>query len=113
MRGGSQHVRSTVREPLDWRSRQACRLAAFATHNLFEPLRLTDTHDAGATVSAAALCASTHAPPPAVALAKARKRNAASSKPEEVSSAELSPPTRRHGSVLSSSAALFCFRLLH
>jgi hypothetical protein len=92
MRGGSQHVRATVREPLDWRSWQACRLAAFATRNPFEPLRLMDTHDAGVAVSAAVQCASTHTPP-AVALAKARKRTAAASKPAEVSSAPtaLSP----------------------
>jgi hypothetical protein len=100
MRRGSQHVRATVRKPLDWRSRQACRLAAFATPNPFEPLCLMDTHDAGAAVSTAAQCASTHTPP-AVALAtKARNRTAAASKPEEVSSAELSLPTRRHSSVL-------------
>ena len=87
----------------------ACRLAAFATRNPFEPLRLIDTHDAVATVSAggsaSAQCASTHAPPVA-ALAKARKRTAAASKPEEVSSSELSPPPRRHSS-------MFWFRLLH
>ena len=83
----------------------ACRLAVFATRNPFELLCLMDTHDAGAAVSAAAQCASTHTPP-AAALAKARKRTAAASKPEEVSSAELSPSARRHGSV-------FCDRLLH
>jgi hypothetical protein len=70
----------------------ACRLAAFATRNPFEPLRLIDTHDAVATVSAggsaAAQCASTHAPPMA-ALAKVRKRTAAAPTPVKVSSAEF------------------------
>jgi hypothetical protein len=99
MRGGRQHVRATfVREPLDWRSWQACRLAAFATRNPFEPLCLMDTHDPGVAVSAAAQCAGTLTPP-AVALAKARKRTAAASKPEVVSSAELPPPTRRNSFV--------------
>ena len=82
----------------------ACRLTAFATPNPFEPLRLMDTHDAGAAVSAAAQCASPRIPP-VVALAKAPKRTAAASTPVEVSSAEL-PPTRRHSYVFSS-------RLLH
>jgi hypothetical protein len=83
----------------------ACRLAAFATRNRFEPLRLMDTHDADAAVSADAQCASTHTPP-VVALAKARKRTAAASAPVEVSSAELLPLTRRHSYVL-------CSLLLH
>ena len=104
MRAGSQHVRATVREPPDGdgRSRQLCRLVAFATPNLFEPLCLIDTHDAGAAVSATAQSASTHTPP-AVALAKACKRTAAGAaapKPEEVSSAEMPPPTRCHRTAL-------------
>ena len=83
----------------------ACRLTAFATPNPFELLRLMDTHDAGAAVSAAAQCASPRIPP-VVALAKARKRTAAASKPVEVSSAERWPLTRRRSYV-------FCSRLLH
>ena len=83
----------------------ACRLAAFATHNPFEPLRLMDKHDAGEAVSAAAQCASTHTPP-VVALAKAPKRTAAASTPVEVSSAERWPLTRRR-------SYGFCSRLLH
>jgi hypothetical protein len=107
MRGGSQHVRATVRKPLDWRSWQACRLAAFATRNPFEPLCLMDTHDAVAAIGAAAQCASTRTPP-VVALAKARKRTAAASTPVEVSFAELLPQTRRHSYVFC-----FIFCLLH
>ena len=83
----------------------ACRLAALATGNPFEPLRLMDTHDAVATVSAgcsaAAQCASTHTPP-LVALTRARKRTAAAPTPVEVSSAELLPLTCRHSYVFSS-----------
>ena len=70
----------------------ACRLAAFATRNPFEPLRLMDTHDAVATVSAGCSAAAqgerTHTPPVA-ALAKARKRTAAAPTPVKVSSAEF------------------------